>query len=277
MAERNILNPCFENFFVVRTEKGDPLRITILYQDDALVAVHKPSGLLVHRTGLEPRDTVFLLQSLRNALGRHVYPVHRLDRPTSGVMVFALNPEIAGILGRCVRCHDFEKTYVALVRGNIPLSGTIAHPLRPGLDRTTTPRFSRTRYHRILTKEVPVPMGRVSRRCYSLVELHPDTGRKHQLRRHLKHISHPIIGDTRYGDGRHNRFFRSTYACHRLMLAATEVSFLHPVSGNRLCIRAPFAADFLSVLHGLGWNASLLLPWVENGGGSTGTGTEILL
>ncbi|WP_179953224.1 pseudouridine synthase [Desulfobotulus mexicanus] len=230
-------------------------QIKIIYKDEELVAVHKPSGMPVHRGGRESASCTALLQTLRDMLGRHVYPVHRLDRPTSGILVMALTPEAASNLGGQFRRHEVDKAYLALVRGQIPLRGVLSRFLRPEDEKNGLLRFSITRYHRADCVEIPVPMGRVPSRCYSLVELHPETGRSRQIRRHLKSFSHPIIGDTTYGDGRHNRFFREAFDCQRLMLAATLISFLHPHSGHRLHLSVPPSADFCRVLVQLGMEA----------------------
>lgn len=224
----------------------------ILYRDEALVAVHKPSGLPVHRGGRESRFGMALLQMLRDHLGCHLYPVHRLDRPTSGVLILALSQESAARLGAQFRRHEVDKEYLALVRGQISLRGRISRFLRPEEKPDARPRFSVTAYHRVDCVEIPVPMGRVPHRCYSLVELHPETGRSRQIRRHLNALSHPIIGDSTWGDTRHNRFFREAFGCERLMLAATRLSLLHPVTGERLRIASPLSRDFYGVLERLG-------------------------
>ena len=141
------------------------------------------------------------------------------------------------------------------------MRGTVSRFLRPEEDRAGKARFSITKYHRVDCVEIPVPMGKVGSRCYSLVELHPETGRSRQIRRHMKSISHPIIGDTSFGDGRHNRFFREAFACNRLMLAATGISLIHPLNGKRLVATAPPALDFLGVLERLGMVDNLPDIW----------------
>lgn len=234
---------------------GDGMRI--LYRDEVLVAVHKPSGLPVHRGGRESGSCTAVLQTLRDRLGQPVYPVHRLDRPTSGLLVLALTTEAASHLGAQFRRHEVCKAYLALVRGKIPVRGVISRFLRPDDRKGGKARFCVTRYHRTDCVEIPVPMGRAPSRCYSLVELHPETGRSRQIRRHLSGFSHPIIGDTTYGDGRHNRFFRDAFGCHRLMLAAIRVSFRHPLSEERLHLEAPLARDFFQVLTHLGMDRDL--------------------
>lgn len=243
----------------------------ILYRDDWLVAVHKPSGLLVHRSLIDKRETCFALQRVRDLLGRRVYPVHRLDKPTSGVLLFALDSVTARMLTARFTAGQVYKAYVAIVRGYTLEAGAVEHPLREELDRMTDnvarsdrpPQTAVTLYQRLATVELPHPVGRYNTARYSLIRLCPRTGRKHQLRRHLKHIFHPIVGDTTHGDGRHNRFFRDQLGNQRLLLAATEVRFTHPHSGNALKITATPAADFRRIADALGWEETVALGGSE--------------
>jgi tRNA pseudouridine65 synthase len=236
--------------------------LPILYRDDRLVAVHKPAGLLVHRSDLDRRETRFAVQLLRDQLGRPVWPLHRLDRGTSGVLLFALDADTARRLGGQFASGGTGKTYLAVVRGWPAESGVIEHPLAPlhdahaGLAGDGAARPAVTRYRRLATVELPVRVDRYPSSRYALLELHPVTGRRHQLRRHLKHISHPIVGDATYGKGRHNRLFQERFGCRRLLLAAVGLTFTHPVSGAPLTIEAPPAEDFAAVLDALGWSTS---------------------
>lgn len=225
--------------------------LPILYCDEEMVAVHKPAGLLVHRTYLERRESHFALQLVRDQLGSRVYPAHRLDRPTSGVLLFARSRNVAGILGTMLQSGSVEKRYFALVRGWVEPHGVIDHPL-VDLDATnnsaTPPRQARTIYNMLERYELPFAVGRYPSSRYALIELRPQSGRRHQLRRHMKHVFHPLIGDTNYGEGRHNRYFREHFACHRLMLAATSLSFAHPRSGTELAITCEPESSFTQVL-----------------------------
>ncbi len=231
----------------------NPLRL--LYQDDALLAVHKPAGLLVHRSPIDKHETEFALQYAR-ALngGSHVYPVHRLDRPTSGVLVFARDPETARVLGLAMMAGQVGKTYQAVVRGWPPASGDIDHPLREEptdrrLKGQEQPlREARTRYRTLATTELAVAIEKYPTSRYALVELYPATGRKHQLRRHMKHIHHPIIGDANHGRGRHNRYFAERFGEGRLMLAATRLEFRHPHTQAPVVIEAEPEPSFRQVL-----------------------------
>jgi tRNA pseudouridine65 synthase len=238
--------------------------LSILYQDALLVAVHKPAGLLVHRSPIDRHETRFALQLLRDQLGCRVYPVHRLDKPTSGVLLFGLSPEGARAAALSFAAGAVRKSYLAVVRGVPEQQGRIDHPLFEEPDRLDYPNSPErgaqpalTEFRRLASVELPCAVGRYASSRYALLELHPLTGRRHQLRRHCKHIFHPIIGDSKYGEGRHNRFFREYFGCHRLLLAATEIRLPHPESGAELRISAPLEASFATLLIQLGWDQLL--------------------
>lgn len=230
----------------------NPLRL--IHRDDHLLAVHKPAGLLVHRSPIDRHETAFALQYARELNGgEHVYPVHRLDRPTSGLLLFARDPDTAGALGRAFMAGEVRKTYLAMVRGWTPARGVIDEPLRDkAMDRRDSAeqvmREAMTRYERLAVTEIPVAIEGYASSRYSLVELQPETGRQHQLRRHLQYISHPIIGDTNYGRTRHNHYFAARFGEGRLMLAATALSFRHLVTGEAVTLTAAPEASFLRVL-----------------------------
>lgn len=229
--------------------------LSVLYRDEYLLIVHKPAGLLVHRSPIDRHETEFALQYAR-ALnhGEHVYPVHRLDRPTSGILVFARDSDTARTLGLAMMAGDVAKTYLAMVRGWPPEQGEIDYPLREepedrrlkGIEQPV--RNALTHYRTFATTEIPVEIEKYPTSRYAVVELSPKTGRKHQLRRHMKHINHPMIGDANHGRGRHNRYFAERFGEGRLMLAATMMAFRHPVSGEPLTVSAAPEASFLEVL-----------------------------
>lgn len=234
-----------------------PGHITPIYRDAFLVAVHKPPGLLVHRTGIAAEATDFALQQARDLYGCHVYPVHRLDRATSGILLLALDPETASLLGKAFQAHEVEKRYLAVVRGWPPEKGAVDRPLRKvRMSRKKAapaePQPARTRYRRLATAELPVTISGYPTTRLALVEAIPETGRTHQIRRHLKSIDHPIVGDTNYGDSRYNRYFREAFASHRLLLAATHLRFLHPHNGQPLALHCPPDPAFQNVLNPLG-------------------------
>lgn len=229
--------------------------LTEIYRDAWLLVVHKPAGLLVHRSPIDRHETEFALQYARTMNGgEHVYPLHRLDKPTSGLLVFARDPQTARTLGKAFMDGQVHKTYLAMVRGWLPEQGLIDHPLRDEpedrrvKDQLQPLREARTHYRRLATTEIPVQIEGHATSRYSLVELTPETGRKHQLRRHMKHISHPIIGDANHGRGRHNRYFAERFGEGRLMLAATAMRFTHPGTGLELHLRAKPEGSFVRVL-----------------------------
>lgn len=228
----------------------------ILYQDDYIIAINKPSGWLVHRSWLDKNEKVVVMQTLRDQIGQHVFPVHRLDRPTSGVLLFALSSEIAKQLALQFANRQPQKTYHAIVRGLINQAGHIDYPLVEELDKiadkfTTQVKPAQaaiTDYKPISSIEIPVAVGKYATARYSFIELQPHTGRKHQLRRHMKHIFHPIIGDSRHGDLHQNRAFAEYFAIKRLMLHASSLTFNHPISQRQIVIEAKLTDDWLAVL-----------------------------
>lgn len=211
----------------------------ILYRDEHLVAVDKPSGMLVHRGWGD--DGPFALNTVRDMLGAYLYPVHRLDRGTSGVLVFALSEAAAAALHGAFEAGEVKKRYLALVRGVAPVEGLIDHPIprREGGPRVP----ARTSFR--LVGASPVE------RC-SLVEARPETGRLHQVRRHLKHIGHPLLGDANYGKGALNRHYRETFGLKRLALHAASIAFTHPLAGAPFYIEAPLPPDLAQPLSALG-------------------------
>lgn len=241
-------------------------RLEVLFADDHVVAIHKPSGLLVHRSALASAERLCAVQGLRDQIGQRVHPVHRLDRGASGVLLFALHARAAARLGEQFRGGRVRKRYVAVVRGWPPTSGCVDHPLRPlsedGRARLLPcePLPSVTHFRRLGTTEMPWLATPHPTSRYSLLELFPATGRRHQIRRHLKHVSHPIIGDVTYGKGLHNRHFRDYLGSHRLLLACTALEFRHPEEERWLTVRAPVAPEFRTVVDRLGWAADLAIP-----------------
>jgi tRNA pseudouridine65 synthase len=233
--------------------------LPILYQDEHLIAVNKPAGLLVHRTVIDRHETEFALQIVRNQSGKRVYPFHRLDKATSGVLLFAFDPETARCMTRLFSENGVRKTYLAIVRGFTEPGGRIEYALKEHRDKCMQgcmekpARIAVTAYRRLSTIELPHPVGRYATARFSLIEAMPRTGRTHQIRRHMKHIFHPVIGDTTYGDGKQNEFFRTQLSCRRLMLHAQTVTFIHPQSNDTIRIEAGLDNDFQRVLDLQSW------------------------
>ncbi|QOL25122.1 tRNA pseudouridine(65) synthase TruC [Thalassotalea sp. LPB0316] len=244
---------------------GDKPQLTILYQDDYLVAVNKPAGLFVHRSYLDRHEKYFALQLVRDMVGQYVYPVHRLDRPTSGVLLFALTEGVARQMNEKFSARQVDKTYFALTRGHLLGDGIIDYPLKEQHDKIAD-KFARqdkaaqsavTHYQSIATATLPIAVGKYPSVRYSLVKLMPQTGRKHQIRRHLSHLRYPIIGDINHGDNKQNPFFHQFFGFKRLMLHARTLSFAHPVTGQHLVIEADFDSQWLTVFEQLGWSITL--------------------
>jgi len=235
--------------------------LEILYQDEYLVAINKPSGLLVHKSMIDRDEIYFAMKMLRDQIGKWVYPIHRLDKPTSGVLLFALDKHTAKLMNEQFSESKIQKTYIGVVRGYIEESGFIDYALSVKLDKIADkdskaekePQEAQTEYKRLATVEVNHAVGRYDKSRYSLVELKPKTGRKHQLRRHMKHLSHHMLGDTKYGRGEHNKMVREQYNCHRLLLHSISLEILHPYTNLPLKIDAGFDDTFHNIFKSFAW------------------------
>jgi len=290
--------------------------LTILYQDEFMVAVDKPAGLFVHRSFMDKDEIYFALQLVRDQIGQYVYPIHRLDRPTSGVLLFALTKDVATKLSEAfankskqvelsqseieLRASGSEsengkkpeigeqdkgedlkaienlddcaldsrgeftmvKTYYALVRGHLAVpQDLIDHPLKEKLDKLGDKNVSRDKpaqsaqsYYQVKQQaSLPIKVGKFDSVRYSLVEVRPITGRRHQIRRHLAHLRHPIIGDINYGDNKQNPFFIEHFGFKRLMLHAQSLEFNHPISNKRMNISAPFDKQWQQIFTQFDW------------------------
>lgn len=235
------------------------MELEILYRDDEFIAINKPAGMLVHRSWLDKHETVFAMQTLRDQIGQHVFPIHRLDRPTSGVLLFALNSDMARTMSQLFEQHQIQKSYLAVVRGYLEGEGRIDYPLKVQLDKIAD-KFSQekeaqdaiTDYKGLATVEMPYPAGKFQTARYSLVQLFPQTGRKHQLRRHMKHLFHPIMGDTNYGDLHQNRALIANTGCDRLFLHSNCLQFIHPKHLQNIEINALLDQQWLSLFEQFG-------------------------
>ncbi|TPV92380.1 MAG: pseudouridylate synthase [Myxococcales bacterium FL481] len=212
--------------------------IEVLYADDHVVVANKPSGMLVHRGWAQDKRTA--MDEVRDAVGQRVHPLHRLDRGTSGALLFALDADVARDLAGAFERGEVGKRYVALVRGHLRRTGRLEHPVP-----------SRERGPRVPAATSLRPIASSPHARCSLVEAQPHTGRLHQIRRHLKHLSHPIVGDVRYGDGRVNRHFREHHGLTRLALHAFALAFRHPQRGW-LTVYAPLPPDLRMAWQALG-------------------------
>ncbi|MBC7693666.1 MAG: hypothetical protein H7222_18010 [Methylotenera sp.] len=231
--------------------------LKVIYRDPDFVAIDKPSGLLVHKSAWDPHEKTHCMGLLRDQLGQWVYPVHRLDRGTSGVLLFALSSEAAEAMNVQFREKRVQKTYFALVRGFAPKQGRIDKPLagseineRTGEAKVADENELKpavSEFWNEGTVELPHALGRYPTTRFSLVRVETATGRYHQVRRHLDSISHPLIGDTVYGDGKYNRFFRDHFGVNRLMLGAQRLVIEHPATGRPFSLEADWPKEFNQV------------------------------
>ena len=225
--------------------------LEIIYQDDNYVAINKPHGLLVHRTKIAEEKTEFALQILRDQIGQRVYPVHRLDRKTAGVLIFGLNSEATKLLAKQFTERTTQKTYFAIVRGFSPEKGTINKPLKSEKGNL---QESETHFETIANFTLPIPMGKYPTCRYSFVKIQPKTGRMHQIRRHFNHISHPIIGDYKHGDYRHNQLFIKEFGQNVMYLHASSLSFIHPFEQKEITLNTNFQSSFIKMITEFGFD-----------------------
>jgi tRNA pseudouridine65 synthase len=222
----------------------EPAELPVLYRDDWLAVVDKPAGLMVHDSALARGETDFAADRLRAQFGKPVFLVHRLDRATSGCLLLAFDRDSASALGKSVMAGGIEKDYLAVCRGwPAEQRFTVDHPLDGGPGKPLK-KPAQTVFEVLATCELGMPSARFETSRYALLRASPITGRFRQIRRHLKHLSHHLIGDTSHGDGRHNRQFRML-GIHRMLLHAQRLAFPHPRTGERIGIEAPVAdAEF---------------------------------
>ncbi len=222
--------------------------LEIVYQDEHFVAINKPHGLLVHRTKIAEEKVYFALQMLRDQLGQRVYPLHRLDRKTSGILLFGLSSEAAKLLSKAFVNHEITKTYYAIVRGFAPEKGTIDKPLK---SENGNIQVAETKFETLQKVTLPIPFGKYPTCRYSFVKIEPKTGRMHQIRRHFNYINCPIIGDYKHGDYRHNRLFIERYNVSEMLLHAADMKFEQPFTKEKITIKADFQTSFQTVLNEL--------------------------
>lgn len=220
----------------------------ILYEDDELVAINKPYGYFVHRTFLNNTAKEIALYKLRDQIGKKVYPVHRLDRKTSGVLVYALNSQMLRLMNDQFMNAEVEKEYIAIVRGYTDDEVTIDYAITNDRGKL---QEAVTVLHTLQKSEIPLPHGKFQTSRYSLVRLIPQTGRMHQLRKHTSHIFHPIIGDRPHGCNKQNKLFLENFNLTQMMLHAKTLSFQHPTSEKRIAIKADYSDEFKRIASAL--------------------------
>lgn len=219
--------------------------VEILYQDSFLAAMNKPAGLMVHRSEAVGQAEHFALQLMRNHLKQWVYPAHRIDRKTSGVLLFTLDKETDRKLQGCFSRQEVTKTYHAIVRGYTPDESLIDYPL---VNEVGKLQDAVTLFSTLARTEINLPLGKFQTSRYSFIEIFPKTGRMHQIRKHLAHIDHPIIGDRPHGCNKQNKLFKEKWNMDSMMLHASSIEFEHPLTYERVKISAPFPDEFNRIL-----------------------------
>lgn len=217
------------------------MSLEVLYRDESLIAINKPHGLLVHRTKMATDATEFALQLLRDMIDQPVYPAHRLDRKTSGVLLFALNEGMNRELQMKFQEKEITKVYWSIVRGYTDDEGTIDYALT---NESGKVQKSITRYKTLSRTELNVPFGKHETSRYSFIEVKPETGRMHQIRKHMAHIFHPIIADRTHGCNKQNRLFKEKWKMETMLLHARQLSFIHPETNEKLSITADLQSEF---------------------------------
>lgn len=217
-------------------------RLVVLHRDQWLAVVDKPAGLMVHDSALARGETEFAADRLRAQFGRPIFLVHRLDRATSGCLLLAFDRDTAAALGKVLMSREVQKDYLAICRGWPDEQFIVDHPLDGGPGKPAK-KPAITAFERLATTELEFPCAGFATSRYALLRAQPQTGRFRQIRRHLKHVSHHLIGDSSHGDGRHNRTFRML-GIPRMLLHAQRLAFLHPHSGVRIEVTAPLDAEF---------------------------------
>ncbi len=215
--------------------------LEIVYQDEYLIAINKPHDLLVHRSAMASEVKEFALQILRDQIGRKVSPVHRLDRKTGGVLLFAFEKEVEIAMQKQFQDGLVSKRYLAILRGFAPLEMEINYPLQK---ENGTMQDAVTQFVTLQHSEIPVAFGKHETSRYSLVEAAPTTGRMHQLRKHFAHIFYPIIGDRKHGCNKQNKFFKEEFEMTTMLLHASSLTFNHPVTNEKVIIKADLQGEF---------------------------------
>jgi tRNA pseudouridine65 synthase len=224
--------------------------LEIIYRDEHLIAINKPHGLLVHRSSIAADASEFALQLLRDQIGMKVNPVHRIDRKTGGILLFAFNKEVEIAMQKAFMENQVSKKYLAIVRGHTPDTESIDYPLRK---ENGTLQDAFTSYTTLKRAELDIALGKHPTSRYSLVEAVPTTGRMHQLRKHLSHIFHPIIGDRTHGCNKQNKLFLEQWEMTTMLLHASQLTFKHPISDDEVMIEAVLQPEFSRVMEIMGW------------------------
>lgn len=225
------------------------MHLEILYQDQHIVAINKPHNLLVHRSRISAQDTIFVLQLLRDQIGHYLYPIHRLDRKTSGVLLFGLSKDVASHIHGQINSNQLKKSYIAIIRGYLP-----SKELKVDYQLTNDSgkvQQAVTSFSSLKESELLIPHGKYATSRYSLIEARPLTGRFHQIRKHLKHIYHPIIADRPHGCNKQNKLFKEKWQMTTMLLHAKRIEFVHPINQDIIQFDASPFPEFIRMIKTL--------------------------
>ncbi len=222
--------------------------LQIIYQDEFMVVINKPHGLLVHRSSLAADAEEFAMQILRDQIHKKVYPVHRIDRKTSGILLFGLSSEAAKNIQIQLENQNTQKTYLAIVRGYFPDEIEVNHPLTNDRGKV---QEAFTSFKTLNRTELNIPFGKFDTSRYSLIEAYPKTGRMHQIRKHLNHLRYPIIGDRPHGCNKQNKLFKERWNMTTMLLHAQKLTIKHPFTNDIMHLEAPLFSTFSSMIDTL--------------------------
>ena len=225
--------------------------LQIIYQDEFMVVINKPHGLLVHRSSIAADAEEFAMQMLRDQIHKKVYPVHRIDRKTSGILLFGLSSEAANKIQIQLENQDTQKTYLAIVRGYFPDEIEVDHPLTNDRGKV---QEAFTSFKTLNRTELNIPFGKFDTSRYSLIEAYPKTGRMHQIRKHLNHLRHPIVGDRPHGCNKQNKLFKERWNMTTMLLHAQKLKIKHPFSEEIMHLEAPLFNTFSNMIATLELN-----------------------
>ena len=231
--------------------------LEIIFEDVYLLCVNKPNNMLVHHAyhSRNVADETSLLRLILDKTGLKVYPIHRLDRKTSGIILLTKETTYVSKFQELFTNNEIHKTYYGVLRGHSPSSKIIDSPVKGRDSNVHKEALTHLKTLEQITLDIPVKPYDTSR--YSLVELSPKTGRMHQLRVHTNKISHPLIGDTKYGDKNHDIMFDENFGCKNLFLHAGKLEFIHPFSLEKLILKATFPKDWIGLFQKFSWRNPL--------------------
>ncbi|WP_299104587.1 pseudouridine synthase [uncultured Tenacibaculum sp.] len=233
------------------------MNLEIIYEDDFIIGVSKPNNMLVHHSDYSKNvsEEASLIQLLYSQIGHKLYPLHRLDRKTSGIILLSKAPEFVAEFQQLFYNSKIEKIYYGLVRGYSPQELLINTPVK-GRDSNVY-KDAETHLETKESIEINIPVTPYNTARYSIVKLTPKTGRLHQLRIHMNKISFPLIGDPKYGDNNHNHMFKEKFDCNNLFLHAYSLEFTHPYTNKQVILKTPFPNHWIKIKEAFKWDISI--------------------